>query len=72
MEQYLAFNKEILALKDSKELSKNSDLKSLNPFFDGDELLRVGRRLKNANIQYIQIPANLITSFKINRINYTT
>jgi hypothetical protein len=44
------FQNEILALKNGKPLSDNSKLVSLNPFLDSSNIIRVGGRLKNANI----------------------
>lgn len=45
-----SFSTEVEALKSEHNLPKNSKLLNLNPFLDNDHLLRVGGRLKHANI----------------------
>lgn len=52
MIQREAFKKEIQALEDSKCINKNSNISKLNPFIDSHGILRVGGRLKFANISY--------------------
>jgi hypothetical protein len=44
------FQNEIVSLKNGKPLSNNSKLLPLNPFLDNFNIIRVGGRLKNANI----------------------
>ena len=48
------FYEEIKCLKTNKPLAKNSKLLSLNPFLDEHGLIRVGGRIRNANIDYDQ------------------
>ncbi|XP_033225948.1 uncharacterized protein LOC117178635 [Belonocnema kinseyi] len=50
-EQNRYFSNEITALKNKVQISKNSTLIKLTPFFDG-QLLRVGRRLKHSLLTY--------------------
>lgn len=45
-----AFSKEINALKHNRELPRKSALKALNPFLDKEGLIRVGGRLRHADI----------------------
>lgn len=57
------FGNEIQQLSKSKPLSKRSSIASLNPFLDGDNILRVGGRLRNSTLPYnskhpILLPAN--------------
>lgn len=52
MEQRSAFDKEIIALRNGKGIPNNSELSSLNLFVGGNSLLRVGGRLKDAELQY--------------------
>lgn len=58
--QFDAFKKEILHLQDSDKLAntdcsiKNTNLRLLHPFLDGDGLMRVGGRLSNAAISFNQ------------------
>ncbi|KAK9744624.1 hypothetical protein QE152_g7582 [Popillia japonica] len=47
------FGKEINSLKNKQDV-RNSKLKSLDPFLDENGILRVGGRLKNANIDFSQ------------------
>ncbi|GFT28346.1 integrase catalytic domain-containing protein [Trichonephila clavipes] len=47
--QLSEFKAEIDALKKSKNVSKTSNLKALDPFLDENSLLRVGGRLSNAD-----------------------
>ena len=48
------FYNDIDKLLNNQNVSKNSKLRSLNPFLDKDNLLRVGGRLSNANLSYDQ------------------
>lgn len=48
--QHVNFNKEIQCLEVGKELPKNSNLICLRPFLDEHKILRVGGRLKNAQL----------------------
>lgn len=52
MEQANAFESEIRALRDNKAIPNNSKLRHLNPLLDAKGLLRVGGRLKFAELQY--------------------
>ncbi|XP_018402189.1 PREDICTED: uncharacterized protein LOC108779299 [Cyphomyrmex costatus] len=49
-EQEIAFYKEINRLKKGKTILQQSCLKYLNPFLDEDQLLRVGGRLRHAQL----------------------
>ncbi|XP_029178513.1 uncharacterized protein LOC114946230 [Nylanderia fulva] len=46
------FKDEIRRLKNRTPLPSQSSLQKLNPFLDSEGLLRVGGRLRNANLQY--------------------
>lgn len=46
------FNDEIICLKNEKIINKISKLIKLNVFFDCNDMLRVGGRLKNANMTF--------------------
>ena len=48
--QAISFEKEIKLLNTGKGLPPNSKIKSLNPFLDTNNILRVGGRLKNVNM----------------------
>ncbi|GIX87495.1 reverse transcriptase [Caerostris darwini] len=50
--QFIVFNSEINALKRNQALSCRSKVLSLNPFLDNSGILRVGGRLRHANIAY--------------------
>ncbi|GBN95285.1 hypothetical protein AVEN_207930-1 [Araneus ventricosus] len=50
--QFTTFAKEITAIQDGKSVPVSSKLKSLDPFLDSNSILRVGGRLKNANLEY--------------------
>lgn len=52
--QLSAFQKEVSQLLNSRPLQTNSKILCLNPFLDKEGVLRVGGRLKNANIPEIQ------------------
>ncbi|XP_017763967.1 PREDICTED: uncharacterized protein LOC108553538 [Eufriesea mexicana] len=54
MLQSQVFSREICSLQQRKELPPDSKLRSLNPFLDEAGVLRVGGRVKNANIPYAQ------------------
>lgn len=55
-----AFAEEIQSLQHGKELAKSSKLHKLNPFFDEQGILRVGGRLRNADLHHhIKHPAVL-------------
>lgn len=72
MEQRSAFKTEIVTLQNNKKVANKSDLKSLNPFINKDGLLRIGGRLKNANLRYNRKhPWILPRPFKADGINYT-
>ncbi|XP_028168875.1 uncharacterized protein LOC114358909 [Ostrinia furnacalis] len=45
------FNDEIEDLKANKNVKRNSKLKTLNPYLDEDDVLRVGGRLRNSVLQ---------------------
>lgn len=47
-----SFESEISELNKDKSISKNNKLIRLTPFLDGNGILRVGGRLKNANIPF--------------------
>ncbi|XP_024868253.1 uncharacterized protein LOC112452346, partial [Temnothorax curvispinosus] len=51
-EQLSAFEAEIRALQKNKIIPRNSSLRHLTPFLDNLGLLRVGGRLKHAELQY--------------------
>ncbi|GFR19692.1 integrase catalytic domain-containing protein [Trichonephila clavata] len=50
--QTIEFNNEINALKRNQPLSCRSKILSLNPFLDNSNILRVGGRLRHANLAY--------------------
>ncbi|XP_071652694.1 uncharacterized protein [Temnothorax longispinosus] len=50
--QRLIFHMEIEAIENQRPIRRDSRLLALNPFLDHEGLLRVGGRLKNANISY--------------------
>ncbi|GIX96405.1 DUF1758 domain-containing protein [Caerostris darwini] len=50
--QFIVFNNEINTLKINQALSCRSKILSLNPFLDNSGILRVGGRLRHANIAY--------------------
>ncbi|GFS66872.1 integrase catalytic domain-containing protein [Trichonephila clavipes] len=50
--QIVEFNNEINALKGKQSLSCRSKILSLNPFLDCSNILRVGGRLRHANLAY--------------------
>lgn len=50
--QKLSFPEEILNLKKNLYVKPSSNLKTLHPFIDGFEILRVGGRLENAPLSY--------------------
>ncbi|GFX01233.1 integrase catalytic domain-containing protein [Trichonephila clavipes] len=50
--QIVGFNNEINALKGNQSLSCRSKILSLNPFLDCSNILRVGGRLRHANLAY--------------------
>lgn len=52
MVQEESFSNEIKLLKNSRLLSKNNKLRSLDPFLDQNGILRVGGRLVNANLKF--------------------
>ncbi|GFY12223.1 uncharacterized protein TNCV_4935121 [Trichonephila clavipes] len=52
--QASAFQEEIEFLAKSSCNSKKGKLFSLNPFLDGNQILRVGRRLQNSDLTYSQ------------------
>ncbi|XP_018368526.1 PREDICTED: uncharacterized protein LOC108764680 [Trachymyrmex cornetzi] len=52
MEQNSAFHSEIEALRKGRAIANSSCLKYLNPLLDKDDLLRVGGRLRHADLQY--------------------
>lgn len=54
MSQIVSFSDEIHCLKSKKPIAKNSKLLELNPFLDQNEVLRVGGRLKKAEIPFSQ------------------
>jgi len=51
MEQISGFRSEIESLQKNNTIAKNSKLKHLNPFLDQNGLLRVGGRLRHADLQ---------------------
>lgn len=48
--QKMHFQEEIQDIKSKRALKSNSKLKSLNPIIDHDQILRVGGRLQNSNL----------------------
>lgn len=50
--QYEHYSDEIKTLRKSKWVKKSSSLLSLSPFLDDDEILRVGGRLKRADVPF--------------------
>ncbi|XP_052817602.1 uncharacterized protein LOC128243724 isoform X1 [Mya arenaria] len=48
--QHEAYSKEILCLRDGKPLPRDSSISTLSPYLDEDGILRVGGRLKNADL----------------------
>ncbi|GFX14096.1 hypothetical protein TNCV_613011 [Trichonephila clavipes] len=53
MVQEQVFLAEIKSLQSKGVVSPNSKLRNLNPFIDSDGLLRVGGRLSNSNLPYV-------------------
>ncbi|GFU55148.1 integrase catalytic domain-containing protein [Trichonephila clavipes] len=53
MVQEQVFLAEIKSLQSKGDVSPNSKLRNLNPFIDSDGLLRVGGRLSNSDIPYV-------------------
>lgn len=52
MEQIRVYGREIAALRKIQMMEKSSDLGRLSPWLDEFGLLRVGGRLRNAEVQY--------------------
>jgi hypothetical protein len=52
--QHSAFAQEIQNLQQGKALPSHSKLLTLHPFLDGNNLLRVGGRLENAEVPFDQ------------------
>lgn len=52
--QNVEFSREIQDLKKEKKVNSKSKLIALDPFLDKNEILRVGGRLKNSNLQFSQ------------------
>lgn len=52
--QIQSFPKEYISLQHGKQLSSSSKILSLSPFLAHDNLIRVGGRIKNANLPYSQ------------------
>jgi len=50
--QSIEFNNEIISLKTNQTLSCRNKILSLNPFLDNSGILRVGGRLRHANLAY--------------------
>ncbi|XP_071579335.1 uncharacterized protein [Temnothorax nylanderi] len=50
--QRITFHQEIEAIENQRAIRRDSRLLALHPFLDREGLLRVGGRLKNANISY--------------------
>lgn len=50
--QKRAFANEINQLQDNRNINTKSNILQLSPFLDSDGILRVGGRLKNANVLY--------------------
>lgn len=50
--QFHAFTEEIHALKQSREIATGSSLRALNPFLDGEGVLRLGGRLRHAYLSF--------------------
>jgi len=68
--QHSVFSDEVKRLKSFKPVAKNSVLASLDPFIDDTGLLRVGGRLRHAEISYgqkspILLPKNHIYTYLI-------
>ncbi|GFX40257.1 integrase catalytic domain-containing protein [Trichonephila clavipes] len=53
MVQEQVFFAEIKSLQSKGVVSPNSKLRNLNPFIDSDGLLRVGGRLSNSDLPYV-------------------
>ncbi|XP_069355024.1 uncharacterized protein [Maniola hyperantus] len=63
------FPEEYLLLKNDQSLSSHSKLKSLSPFFDSDNLIRVGGRLKNSYYTYdVKHPILLCSKHHLTKI----
>jgi hypothetical protein len=68
-----SFIKEKADLVGKGSLSNNSSLPSLNPFLDGNELLRVGGRLEKCYLTFDQQhPLNLSKGHHITTLIFTT
>lgn len=52
MEQQAAFGAEIRALQAKRLIPRNSSLKHINPWLDQENLIRVGGRLRHADLQH--------------------
>lgn len=52
--QMLYFCEEINQIKNNRSLSPKSKLLSLNPYIDKDRILRVGGRLQNSNLPFME------------------
>ncbi|GFT08428.1 integrase catalytic domain-containing protein [Trichonephila clavipes] len=60
MVQEQVFLAEIKSLQSKGVVSPNSILKNLNPFIDSDGLLRVGGRLSNSDLPYVNKPPAIL------------
>ncbi|GFR29268.1 integrase catalytic domain-containing protein [Trichonephila clavata] len=69
MAQREIFSAEFRNLHDHKIILPNSKIKILNPFLDGDGILRVGGRLENSDLPYVaKYPAILPSNHKLTNI----
>ncbi|GFU46779.1 integrase catalytic domain-containing protein [Trichonephila clavipes] len=60
MVQEQVFLADIKSLQSKGVVSPNSKLKNLNPFIDSDGLLRVGGRLSNSDLPYVNKPPAIL------------
>ncbi|KAH9638504.1 hypothetical protein HF086_007474 [Spodoptera exigua] len=75
--QASAFHDEINCLRKGQPLNKKSHILSLNPFLDKEDLLRVGGRLRHANLDPemkhpLIIPSNRLAELIIDQAHETT
>ena len=70
--QKKAFQDDVMQLKKRQQLKKTSSIFKLSPFMDEDDIIRVGGRIKNADVPYevkhpIVLPRRSITTMAIIR-----
>jgi len=69
MEQFSAFQSKIESLQKNNTIAKDSKLKHLNPFRDQNSLLRIGDKLRHADLQCnIKHPLLLLLHSKLTEL----